>query len=507
MNLAFLRIVRIARLMRAFRVLRSIRELYLLMNGVLSSMKAMFFGSVLLFTMLVGFAIIMVEWVHPYNSEILYGSCGEECSQAFKSVRYSVITLFKQLIAGGSWIISFSLFEKEPWLIVLLMITTLTISLGIINLILTVIVERAADAKEKDIQEMARQKCQNQAEAKDELLKLCEYMDQDESGKLTLNDLLTAYSHSHDFRNLMTVMDLQESELQALFEIADRDGSGTVAYDEFCDELLQIKAQDQRMCLAMLRFSVLELRHLVEFDLGRQVHSILAEARVHSSQLTCIEHKIEQLLTPQQIVKSTQTFESKKAVQSATLCAMSFGHSRLQESLVEERPSLPSVGPPKHAPAWNGLDELRDEVQNLLDVEEYLVQKVEMQVDASMAKVISAFHNLINKESAAQPDEIKMIDAWLVKHKLGECTSEFSSILRTDGFQRSDIPIEEGKMRKHQQLLSRLKALLPQLLRLSAGDFYANASLELDTANDETKTDQALVLETGHAVCGSLPCL
>lgn len=146
-------------------------------------------------------------------------------------------------------------------------------------------------------------------------------------------------------------------------------------------------------------------------------------------------------------------------------------------------------------------------MQNLLDVEEYLVQKVEMQVDASMAKVISAFHNLINKESAAQPDEIKMIDAWLVKHKLGECTSEFSSILRTDGFQRSDIPIEEGKMRKHQQLLSRLKALLPQLLRLSAGDFYANASLELDTANDETKTDQALVLETGHAVCGSLPCL
>jgi len=41
-NLAFLRLLRIARLVRTFGVLRHVRELYLLILGIMSSIKAFF---------------------------------------------------------------------------------------------------------------------------------------------------------------------------------------------------------------------------------------------------------------------------------------------------------------------------------------------------------------------------------------------------------------------------------------------------------------------------------
>ncbi|CAE8702957.1 unnamed protein product, partial [Polarella glacialis] len=79
-NLSFLRIFRIARLLRAARVLISIREFYLLMTGVVSSMRAVFFGALLLLTVTTLWAIVAVQIVHPVNASIQYTYC-ERCNQ------------------------------------------------------------------------------------------------------------------------------------------------------------------------------------------------------------------------------------------------------------------------------------------------------------------------------------------------------------------------------------------------------------------------------------------
>jgi len=81
-NLSFLRIFRIARLTRGIRLLLNIRELYLLVNGILSSMKAIFFGTTLIMLMLVAYSIVLVAWVHPVYSQLTFDECSG-CSQAF----------------------------------------------------------------------------------------------------------------------------------------------------------------------------------------------------------------------------------------------------------------------------------------------------------------------------------------------------------------------------------------------------------------------------------------
>jgi len=207
-NLAFLRLIRIARLSRVIRVVTQFRELIILLNGLMSSMRAIFFGSVLMFCMLIGFGILMVEVVHPTNSQITWTGC-KQCSAAFRSVGHSTMTLYRELVMGGTWITSFTLMEKDPAAILLIIVTSSTITLGILNLILTVIVEQAATARENDSKEEARLGLLKQHQAKEGFLLCCKQFDKNGDGKIRLGDLLDAGEASEEVHSLMRTMDLR----------------------------------------------------------------------------------------------------------------------------------------------------------------------------------------------------------------------------------------------------------------------------------------------------------
>ncbi|CAE7945138.1 unnamed protein product, partial [Symbiodinium sp. KB8] len=106
-NLGLLRLSRLVRVMRAARVFISIPELYLLISGLYSSIKAIFFGSLMLFFVLVIWAVISVELLHPKVSAMKVGiefpnPC-DRCTESFQSVFDAGLTLFQQIVAGDSW--------------------------------------------------------------------------------------------------------------------------------------------------------------------------------------------------------------------------------------------------------------------------------------------------------------------------------------------------------------------------------------------------------------------
>jgi len=258
-NITYLRILRLARLVRAFQIAFQIRELYLMLNGVANSIRAIIIGALTLFGMLLTYSIILVELVHPRNSELRYEDC-DDCHEGFSTVWKSVMTLFRALIAGDSWIVSLKLLGGSPWLAPIMIFVVITITLGMMNLILTVIVERAADAREKDIHNMARQKMQAQKELKHELITLCKEIDENGDGKMTICELLAAFDDSARFRDLMTLLDVHKSELEVLLKVMDQDGSGYLDYEEFCDELSRYKSFDRSMMLVLMKFNIVELQ-------------------------------------------------------------------------------------------------------------------------------------------------------------------------------------------------------------------------------------------------------
>jgi len=334
---AFIRIARCVRLLRAFRVLIS-RELYLLLNGIMSSLRAIFYGTILLFVMLVGYSVILVEWVHPHNSQVEYSTC-VECTEGFRSVWFSVLTLFKELVAGDAWIMSFPLMEEHWWIAIMMMVIIMTVTLGVMNLILTIIVERATDAREADVQAKARHKASKQFETKKKLLAMCAEMDVDGSGMVSLAELLDAFDTSDEFRNFMILVGIQRDDLEETFRLLDTDSSGDLDYEEFCEELLQLESEDHRLSMAMLRYSVNDIRNVVENNVQTVLESIRDNLSEHQSHLQLLEDKLDDLLRKKCRVKednnSMQTLEHTQQTQppEAEIIDIAVGFNDLHQEM------------------------------------------------------------------------------------------------------------------------------------------------------------------------------
>merc|ERR1712137_1253485 len=117
------------------------------------------FGTILLFAMLLMWSIVLVEWIHPVNSDIEYDDC-PRCAKSYQSVLESTLTLFQTVVTGDNWgLTSIPIIQKEPWT--------------------AVIVERAAEARVKDLEEKTKQRMQEAQHEKMELLMICVSIDKD----------------------------------------------------------------------------------------------------------------------------------------------------------------------------------------------------------------------------------------------------------------------------------------------------------------------------------------
>merc|ERR1719359_2715100 len=108
----------------------------------------------MILVVLMMWSIVTVELVHPLNEEIakegLYDGC-DRCPRAFASVAQAMLTFIQTIIAGDSWgTLALPLIEKQPWTALIFMSVLLTVQLGLLNLILAVIVDRAAEARAQD---------------------------------------------------------------------------------------------------------------------------------------------------------------------------------------------------------------------------------------------------------------------------------------------------------------------------------------------------------------------
>lgn len=265
-NVAVLRMFRLVRVVRAVRVLVSIPEFYLLITGLYSSIKAIIFGAMMLVSVILFWAVISVELFHPITSRLDFHQC-ERCANGFSSIFAASLTLFQQIVAGDAWgTISLPLVEAEPWTAAILFWILITISLGVLNLILAVIVERAAEARENDQEAKLKKKQQDRAKSMEELALLCANMDVNNNGMVSFDELLQGYDELPDFQRLMDVMDIKREDMETVFHVLDSDDSQEVSYLEFCQNLGAFFRRDPVIMQSLVKYSVLEVRKILEKD-------------------------------------------------------------------------------------------------------------------------------------------------------------------------------------------------------------------------------------------------
>lgn len=170
--------------------------------------------------------------------------------------------------------------EQRPLTAVFFLGVQVTISIGLMNLLLAVIVDRANEARHDDVKSLLKEEAKEKKKLEQHLLRVCASMDGDGTGSLTLQELYDGFRENDDFQTTLQAMDIAEGDLAAVFGILDGDGSGEVKYDEFVEEIWKMKSTDQQTMLIFIKFYVADLRNKVNDQLVTLENRLVDEHKI-----------------------------------------------------------------------------------------------------------------------------------------------------------------------------------------------------------------------------------
>jgi len=263
-SFSVLRVFRLVRLARVFKAAKSLHELHSLLRACACALKAIFWGMVMMGLTLTVWGILSVQLIHPVNTRVrknkpwLYADC-DRCPRAFSTVFDSVLTIWKQIVAGDSWgTLCEPIVEEESWTFLFFVLVLVTVALTMLNCILAVVVEAGAAAAAADEHEKAIEQEKVIVKAEEKLVGLCQQLDSDNSGSLSIKEFLDGFKNNDEFKQCLGVMHVTEDDMFMIFNICDEDDSGDVDYKEFVDQLRRIKHSGEQMLLHY----VTDIRHV-----------------------------------------------------------------------------------------------------------------------------------------------------------------------------------------------------------------------------------------------------
>lgn len=265
-SITFLRIVRLCKLARVAKAFHVFPELRLMMAGLIGSVRAIIWGTVLLvFTVLV-WSIIAVQFIHPLNMEVAetnkYAGC-DRCARAYDSVFNAFVTLCQTAILGEGWADVIPMIEHAPVTGAFFSAVEMSVGMAVLNLILGVVVDVASQARDHLRDEIENDKLMERNEVHSHLLEICRDMDKDGNGQISRDELFSGYVDNKLFRDALTYMDITEDDLGVLWSILDDDKSGWVTYTDFVTSTYKLKSSNTHFMLAYIRYYITSIKHKI----------------------------------------------------------------------------------------------------------------------------------------------------------------------------------------------------------------------------------------------------
>lgn len=157
----------------------------------------------------------------------------------------------------------------------------MTLVFGVLNLIVAVIVDTFAEARERDIMNLAEELELSHEDDKKFLRKMFDRLDVEGNGEVTLDDLVNGARQDPEFQSRLRVMDIDEVDLEQLFHMIDADSSGTVEADEFIAPLSRW-VHESKTATRFIKYNLMRAMHQQEDffnDCQREIEDLSCRIR------------------------------------------------------------------------------------------------------------------------------------------------------------------------------------------------------------------------------------
>jgi len=250
--------------------------------GFFGAMRAMFWGLVMIMVLLVIWSLITVEMVHPLNHRLAMDTVNvvwdlNWCPYSLDSIWHSTLLLFQTLVAGDSWgLCIVPIIRVHPWTFWIFSLSLVSVALGFTNLILAVIVDKAAAAREEEHQSAIQSNKDKQAISLAKWLEVMQTIDADGNGTISLEELYDGYDTQESIQIALHNLDLGRGDLSVLFDLMVDPGQEAMSYQDLINCLQKAKALDMRVYLMLMQLQISRMERRIESD-GQKTQLALKE--------------------------------------------------------------------------------------------------------------------------------------------------------------------------------------------------------------------------------------
>lgn len=234
-----LRSARLLRLAKTVRLLIRFKELWMLVQGLLSSAYTMLYTLLLLVVILYIFACLGMELVFEHPSAV--GASADldfarVVQDKFSSLPVAMLSLVQFVCLDNVSLIYVPLAKQDPLLCIYFLALILVVGIVVMNLVTAVIVNSAMEQTAKDKHLLKVVEDDNRKQLLRSLRDLFLRLDEDNSGDVSRQELLDI---GVDELRMLRQLTGRDSPVD-IFDALDLDGSDTIGIDEFCDGLWEV---------------------------------------------------------------------------------------------------------------------------------------------------------------------------------------------------------------------------------------------------------------------------
>jgi len=267
---SLMRFIRMLRLARLVRLLKLFKELWLMVSGIMQSLKTLGWISVVAFVFSYAWAIYATKAI-GFDDATWDGyfmtSRGWDHEEYFGSVWKSTFTMVQLLtLTGWSEEVVRHIEKGQPMLLIFFIFFVCVSSLGLLSIMVGVVVENTLTTARRDQAKAVDQKDKDRKVVFAQLQEVFEVADVDGSGTLTIEEVEEAIGKSEIY-NKLKMIDFPVDDPNMIFSLLDYDDSGELTIDEFITGCIRMKgaAKSKDLLVAQVAIDSMK-RHFAKFE-------------------------------------------------------------------------------------------------------------------------------------------------------------------------------------------------------------------------------------------------